>query len=78
MGLYVMLEIKEVIIPLWDLGLLLRISKLCTARLISAPLTIYLAALIEQHHQEFKKCYPLVNMTPKTHYMVHIPDQILR
>ena len=65
--------------PAWECFLaLLRISKLCTARVISKSSTLYLAALIDQHHQEFRKCYPSVNMTPKTHYMVHIPNQILR
>lgn len=64
--------------PAWECFLLLlRISKLCTAKILSLPSVMYLASLISQHHQEFKKCYPSVNLPPKTHYLVHIPQQIL-
>lgn len=59
--------------------LLLRISKVCTTKVISPALAEnYLPVLIEQHHQEFRKCYPSVSMTPKMHYMVHLSQQILR
>ena len=58
--------------------LLLRISKLCTAKVTSGKAAVYLSALIDQHHQEFVKCYPSVHLTPKMHYMVHFPSQILK
>lgn len=65
--------------PQWECFLLLlQISKLCTAKVISPGLSAYLSALVEQHHQEFKLCYPGVSLTPKMHYMVHLPSEMLR
>ena len=66
--------------PAWECFLtLLRISKFCTARVVSSTLAeYYLSSLIDQHHQQFRICYPNVNMTPKMHYMVHFPQQILK
>lgn len=65
--------------PAWECYLLLlRISKFCTAKVIPSTLAEhYLPVLIEQHHVEFRKCYPSVSMTPKTHFMIHFANQIL-
>ena len=64
--------------PQWECYLLLPlIVKQCTARLMSVSSSAYLAALVHQHHQSFKKCYPDVALTPKMHYMVHFPSQLL-
>ena len=34
----------------------------------------YLRQLIEDHHTKFRELYPDCSITPKQHYMVHIPD----
>jgi hypothetical protein len=61
--------------PFWACYLLLlEITKYCTARTTSVASATYVAVLIEQHHRAFRVCYPLVNMTPKLHYMVHFPQ----
>lgn len=63
----------------WDCFLLLlEIVKYSTAQLTSLDSLEYLAALIDQHYREFKKCYPLVNITPKMHYMVHLPRMLIK
>lgn len=60
--------------PYWECYLmLLEITMYCTARAISVSSINYVKVLIEQHHRAFRVCYPEVNMTPKTHYMVHFP-----
>ena len=58
--------------PLWECFLLLlQIIKYCSSRLTSAEVSAVVAALVDQHHQTFKKCYPSTMITPKMHYMVH-------
>jgi hypothetical protein len=37
-----------------------------------------LGALIEEHHFLFLAIYGPAAVTPKWHYMVHLPDQILK
>lgn len=66
--------------PAWECFLtLLKISKICTAKVIPPRIAeFYLSSLIEQYLQQFKECFPSVHMTPKMHYMVHFPQQILR
>lgn len=58
--------------------LLLDIFQLSTARVASSAQAGYIEALICDHHQLFINCYPGVNVTPKMHYMVHFPQQIVR
>lgn len=58
--------------------LLLQTVKQCTARITSEASAAYIAALVDQHHHNFKACYPGVMFTPKMHYMVHISQQLLR
>lgn len=63
----------------WDCFLLLlEIVKYSTAQLTSSESSEYLAALIDQHHREFKQCYPSVSITPKMHYMVHLPRMLIK
>ena len=63
----------------WECFLsLLEITKVCTARLTSVEAADYLRALIIEHHQLFRKCYPGVSLTPKMHYMVHFPRLLTR
>ena len=65
--------------PQWECFLtLLQIVKQCTSRITSASSSAYIAALVDRHHQSFKKCYPGVMLTPKMHYMVHFPQQLLK
>ena len=65
--------------PHWECYLLLlQVVKHCTSRITSAMSSAIVAALVDQHHQSFKACYPGVMLTPKMHYMVHFPRQLLR
>ena len=38
----------------------------------------YLEALIYEHHYTLKLLYPHIHITPKLHYMVHMPRLILK
>ena len=58
--------------------LLLDILQVCTARILSQGLAGYLKALISDHHNLFVCCYTEDNFIPKMHYMVHLPQQIIR
>ncbi len=65
--------------PMWECYLvLLQVCKVCTVKVVTIAATRYLSALIDQHHREFKRCYPSTNFTPKMHYMVHFPSDMLR
>lgn len=37
-----------------------------------------IAVMISDHHQEFKELYPHASITPKMHYLVHMPRLILK
>lgn len=37
-----------------------------------------LEVLIEEHHSKFRALYSSASLTPKFHFLVHYPDQILR
>ena len=63
----------------WDCFLLLlQIIQLCSAKVSSLSSALFLASLVNQHHQSFVNCHPGVNILPKMHYMVHLCEQILR
>ena len=36
-----------------------------------------LATLISDHHQQFKQLYPHASITPKMHYVMHMPRLII-
>ena len=38
----------------------------------------YIRKLIEDHHFKFRELYPACPVTPKLHYMVHIPDWMIK
>ena len=38
----------------------------------------YLQMLIVDHHTDFVQLYPECSVTPKMHYMVHMPRLILK
>lgn len=64
--------------PNWHCFLtLLKICEICVAPALSADTVAYLEVLIEEHHQHFTKLYPDKSITPKMHFMVHYPRQIL-
>lgn len=63
----------------WEcLLLLLDIVQFCTAKVASSAQAGFLEALIHDHHQLFTRCYPGASLPPKTHFMVHFPQQIIR
>ena len=65
--------------PNWECFLLLvDILQLCTSRVSSSAHAGILEALIHDHHELFIRCYPNSSVTPKMHYMVHFPRQIIR
>ncbi len=39
---------------------------------------VYLSTLISDHHHQFKHLYPHASITPKFHYLVHMPRLILQ
>ena len=39
--------------------LLLEITKYCTARVTSRAASCYVQSLVDQHHREFRNCYPV-------------------
>lgn len=62
----------------FSLLLLIKICKIALAPVCSRDLIPYLRLLIEEKLSSFKLLYPDVNITPKMHYMLHYPTQILR
>ena len=63
----------------WRLFLtLLTIIDYVFAPRTSQEVVSYLAVLIKDHHEEFKRLYPDSPITPKLHNMIHIPEWIER
>ena len=63
----------------WDLYLiLLQTTEIVMAPRITMSLAAHLRELIAEHHSLFKTLYPDRPLTPKCHYMVHIPKWITR
>ena len=64
---------------LWECFLLLlSILQITTARIVSPGLAAYLTTLICDHHTMFRSCYPTASITPKMHYMIHFPSQMVK
>ena len=61
-----------------SLLLLIKICKIALAPTCSKDMICYLRGLIEEKLALFKLLYPDVNITPKMHYMLHYPSQILQ
>ena len=38
----------------------------------------YLRDLIKEHHVKFRQLYPHNHLTPKFHYLIHMPQWIIR
>ena len=61
--------------PHWENFLiLLTIVDYCFAPIVCEDWAAFLRMLINDHHIEFRKLYPACHLTPKMHYMVHLPD----
>ena len=57
---------------------LMTIVDLSFSPIIKRETTFYLAILIQEYLQEFKKAFPTIRIIPKQHFMVHYPAQIRR
>lgn len=65
--------------PYWQLFLLLlKITDIVMAPKSTPAIAAYLRQLIEEHHTKFVHLYPDRSLTPKLHYLVHMPNWILR
>lgn len=63
--------------PEWECYLvLLDILKICMSRTLSLDLIEYLEVLTRIYLTSFHECYPIANIIPKQHYMLHFPSQI--
>ena len=59
----------------WQLFLLLlKITDFVLAPKCTTAIAAYLRQLIEEHHTTFRQLYPDRRLTPKMHYIVHIPQ----
>ncbi|XP_034057976.1 uncharacterized protein LOC117536966 isoform X2 [Gymnodraco acuticeps] len=56
---------------------LIEIVQIVFAPVISLQTVLRLKQMIEQHLKQFKQLFPDKNVTPKQHYMLHLPTQIL-
>jgi hypothetical protein len=56
---------------------LIDILQIAISPSLSIDTVAYLRILIEEHHTSFVAIYPNVSFTPKLHYMVHYPQQII-
>ena len=56
---------------------LLNIIDICLSPIATTDVCGLLKVLIEEHHTAFKALYPNWSITPKMHYMIHYPEQIL-
>lgn len=56
---------------------MLSIVLTCFSPVVSENTTRQLEDTIETHLKQFKELFPNVNITPKMHYMIHLPKQTL-
>ena len=57
--------------------LLLKIVHIVACPVISKGCCAYLRVLIDEHHSTFRDLYTSNSITPKQHFIVHYPDQML-
>jgi len=55
---------------------LFEIVQILFAPVIALNTTAKLKLLIKQHLSNVKRLFPETNITPKQHYLIHIPEQI--
>ena len=58
--------------------LLLSITDMVFAPVLSTDCAAYLRELICEHHENFKTLYPTCSVIPKMHYMIHYPECLER
>lgn len=62
----------------WECYLkLMKTVDIVVAPIVSKDVCAVLKNLIEEHHTMFTELYPDATVTPKWHYMIHYPEQIL-
>ncbi|XP_028419163.1 uncharacterized protein LOC114544868, partial [Dendronephthya gigantea] len=66
------LENWHCLLKLWN------IVQICTSPGITKADAAYLKVMINDHHKMFKNLYPNASIIPKMHYLIHIPDEIVR
>lgn len=65
--------------PHYKTFLILRtILDITMAPVICIERVMYLRDIIEEHHQRFLECYPEVAVIPKMHYIIHLPQWIMK
>lgn len=65
--------------PFWHNYLqLLTIIDYVFAPVVSPDVVAFLHDMIASHHEEFHALYPECSIIPKLHYMIHIPEWILK
>jgi hypothetical protein len=57
---------------------LLQITYIVFSPIVSTNQVAFLQVLIDEHHRTFKTLYPGKPIIPKMHYMVHMPQTIMR
>lgn len=63
----------------WMLFLrLMEIVDILFAPSTSEDYAVYVDTLIHDHHQEFRKLYRDASITPKMHFMVHMPRLMIK
>ena len=63
----------------WDnFTLMLTITEYSFAPVTSEEVVPYLKTLISDHHEAFSELYPSCPIIPKMHYLIHLPDWLLR
>ncbi|XP_028395767.1 uncharacterized protein LOC114519789 [Dendronephthya gigantea] len=66
------LEYWQCFLKLWN------IVQICVAPAITQVDVACLKVIISEHHVMFKRLYPHASIIPKMHYLIHVPDEILR
>ena len=57
---------------------LLEITRIAFAPTVSPRQIPYMKVLIQQHHEMFKELFPQKSVIPKMHYLIHMPQIMLR
>ena len=60
----------------WKYGLfllLLKMLDIIMAPVVTVHKAVFLRQLISEHHELFCELYPMATITPKMHYMIHLP-----
>lgn len=58
--------------------LMLTITDYVFGPVVSDDIATYIKVLIEDHHEKFKQLYPTAPIIPKMHFMLHLPEWMVR